>query len=234
MISFPQSTIQWLLDSDPAIKWQVERDLLDLPDDKWLKTRRRVHLEGFGSKLLSLQDPNGQWDGGAFFPRNFDFENEPQPWTTTTWSLNSLREWGIEASLLNDTARLLDESCRWEYNDLPYWEGEVDCCINSYTIANGAWLSADVEKLVEWFASHQNEDGGWNCEWINGATHSSFHSTLNSLKGLLEYEILSGKTTRELRKHGEEYLLQRNLFRKKRSGEIVGEWALRFNYPFRW
>lgn len=148
--------------------------------------------------------------------------------------MNALREWGVDPSKLSDTVRLLEKNSKWEYENLPYWDGEVDCCINAYTLANGAWLKADVEKLVHWFEAHQLSDGGWNCEWIEGSICSSFHSTLNSLKGLLEYEMYTGKSTREVRKKGEEYLLQRSLFKKKKSGEIVGDWALRFCYPFYW
>src|SRR5262245_12666185 len=120
----------WLLDSDPALRWQVERDLLGLRREVWEATRARVATEGFGARLLALQDPDGQWAGGAFFPRGFDFSTagtEGQPWTATTWSLNSLREWGVDARVLGDTAARLASNSRWEYDDLPYWGGEVDC-----------------------------------------------------------------------------------------------------------
>jgi hypothetical protein len=177
----------WLLDSDPALRWQVERDLLGAPEDVWAATRARVATEGFGARLLALQDPDGQWAGGAFFPRGFDFggpeaaEGAGQPWTATTWSLNSLREWGLDASVLTDTAARLAANSRWEYENLPYWGGEVDCCINAWTLANGVWLGADVEGLAAWFVEHRMADGGWNCEWVDGSTRSSFHSTLNAL-----------------------------------------------------
>ena len=154
-------------------------------------TRARTATEGFGARLLALQDADGQWAGGAFFPADFDFhgpEAAPgaQPWTATTWTLNSLREWGIDAEVLRErrTAELLAANSRWEYEDRPYWSGEVDCCINAWTVANGVWLGADVTGIVDWFLEHQLSDGGWNCEWVEGSTRSSFHSTLNSLKGL--------------------------------------------------
>lgn len=97
---------EWLLDSDPALRWQVERDLLHRPEDQWQRTRARVATEGFGARLLAVQDPDGQWAGGAFFPAGFDFENPGpgQPWTATTWSLNLLREVGLDPSVLGDTA----------------------------------------------------------------------------------------------------------------------------------
>lgn len=121
----------WLLDSDPALRWQVERDLLGLPEQIWMATRSRVALEGFGARLLELQDPDGQWAGGAFFPADFKWESmqiEGQPWTATTWTLKTLREWGVDATVLGDTAERLAANSRWEYEDLPYWGGEVDCC----------------------------------------------------------------------------------------------------------
>lgn len=230
----------WLLDSDPALAWQIERDLVGAPAEVWQTTRARVATEGFGAKLLASQDPDGQWAGGAYFPGDFDFEGPEaqddagQPWTATTWSLNSLREWGVDDSVLAGTAELLAANSRWEYDDLPYWGGEVDCCINGYTLANGAWLGADVSKLVDWFADKQMDEGGWNCEWVEGSVRSSFHSTLNSLKGLLYYQAATGESTRELRQGGEQYLLERDLYRRKTTGEPVAEWALRFAYPFRW
>lgn len=232
----------WLLDSDPALRWQVERDLVREPKSVWSATKRRVAAEGFGAEMLSHQDADGQWAGGAYFPKDFDFdgpeaqEGAGQPYTATTWSLNSLREWGLDAEVLSGTAELLDAHSRWEYDDLPYWGGEVDCCINAYTLANGLWLGADVGGLADWFLDHQMEDGGWNCEWVDGSTRSSFHSTLNSLKGLLEHEMATGGTeaTRAARHRGEEYLLERGLRLRRSTGQQVDHWATRFVYPFRW
>lgn len=237
-----RAVVEWMLDSDPALRWQVERDLLDAPEETWKATRGRVAIEGFGSRLLALQDADGQWAGGAFFPAGFDFdgpeaqEGAGQPWTATTWTLNSLREWGLDPSVLAGTAEKLAANSRWEYDDLPYWGGEVDCCINAWTLANGIWLGVDVGPLAEWFVAHRMADGGWNCEWVEGSTHSSFHSTLNSLKGLLAHESATGGTeaTRAARRGGEEYLLERGLFRRLSTGETVAPWALRFAYPFRW
>jgi hypothetical protein len=229
----------WLLDSDPALRWQVERDLLHQPDEVWSATRARVATEGFGARLLALQDPDGQWAGGAYFPAGFDFdtmEATGQPWTATTWSLNSLREWGLDAAALTDTAQRLAANSRWEYDDLPYWGGEVDCCINSWTLSNGLWLGADVDGLVGWFLEHRLADGGWNCEWVNSSVRSSFPSTLNALKGLLDYERVTGdgERVRDARKAGEEYLLTRGLYRRLSTGEAFAPWAVHFAYPFRW
>ncbi|GLP72921.1 hypothetical protein TUM20983_00310 [Mycobacterium antarcticum] len=232
----------WLLDSDPALRWQVERDVIREPPPVWERTRAKVVTEGFGARLLALQDPDGQWAGGAFFPGDFDFEGPEaaegagQPWTATTWTLNSLREWGVDAAVLRGTAELLAANSHWEYDDLPYWDGEVDCCINAWTVSNGLWLGADIIGIVDWFVEHRLPDGGWNCEWVEGSTRSSFHSTLNALKGLLDFEVATGGTfaTRETRRAGEEYLLTRGLSRRLSTGQPVGPWVDSFAYPARW
>ena len=234
--------LDWLLDSDPTLRWQVERDLTGAPEEVWTASRSRIATEGYGAQLLARQDPDGQWAGGAYYPGGFDFsgpeaaEDAGQPWTATTWSLNALRDWGLDAAVLADTADRLAANARWDYNDLPYWAGEVDCCINAYTLANGAWLGVDVSGLGSWFLDHRMAEGGWNCEWVEGSTRASFHSTLNSLRGLLYYESVTGGSDalREARRTGEEYLLERRLLYRRSTGELVGPWATRFAYPFRW
>ncbi|GGC07108.1 hypothetical protein [Cellulomonas carbonis] len=234
------AALTWLLDTDPALRWQVERDLADAPEDVWRATRARVATEGFGARLLALQDDDGQWAGGAYFPVGFTgpepADGDGQPWTATTWSLNDLREWGVDASVLGDTAERLARSSRWEYDDLPYWDGEVDACINAYTLANGAWLGADVSGLGRWFVEHRQPDGGWNCEWVEGSTRSSFHSTLNAVRGLLWHEVATGGSDelRAARHAGEEYLLERRLLHRLSTGDLVGPWATHLAYPFRW
>ena len=234
--------LEWMLDTDPALRWQVERDLADAPEAVWQATRARIATEGFGAQLLTRQDPDGQWAGGAYFPGDFDVhgpetaDGAGQPWTATTWTLNTLRDWGLDAAALAGTAELLARNSRWEYDNLPYWGGEVDCCINAFTLANGAWLGADVTELARWFPEHRLADGGWNCEWVDGSTRSSFHSTLNSVKGLLSYETATGADDelRAARRAAEEYLLERRLLFTRSTGELVGTWATRFAYPFRW
>ncbi|WP_144714691.1 prenyltransferase/squalene oxidase repeat-containing protein [Curtobacterium pusillum] len=239
------TVVAWLLDSDPAIRWQVERDLVGAPASTWEATRVRVATEGIGAALLAHQDPDGQWAGGAYFPGDFDpgspeAEEPGQPYTATTWSLNALRDWGLDAAVLTDTAARLAANSRWEYEQLPYWSGEVDCCINAFTLANGTWLGADVDGIADWLLEHQQADGGWNCEWVEGSTVSSFHSTLNVLDGLLQHEQLtSGRhpraaELRDARHRGAEYLLERRLLHRKSDGALVGPWATRFAYPQRW
>lgn len=236
------ATADWLLATDPALRWQVERDLLDLPEPVWAATRARVATEGIGARILAAQDPDGRWAGGAYFPADFDPEGPEgapgagQPWTATTWSLTALREWGVDAALLGDTAARLAAVCRWEYDDLPYWEGEVDACINAMTLANGAWLGADLRTVAAWFPAHRLADGGWNCEWVNGSLRSSFHSTLNVVIGLLDHEERTGGSDalRAARHAGEAYLLERRLLYRAGDGAVVGPWVTQLTEPGRW
>lgn len=230
---------EWLLDSDPALRWQVERDLLSAPQEQWQATRARVASQGFGKALLSHQDPDGQWAGGSYFPKGFfesDEVNQPgQPWIATTWSLKDLREYGLNPEVLGDTAERIHQNSRWDYDDLPYWGGEVDVCINSFTLATGAWLGADVSSLRDWFPQHQLADGGWNCEAEEGdSVRSSFHSTLNALRGMLQYEQITGDVSlRPIRRVAEEYLLERELMFRQSTGEVVGDFVTHFMYPNR-
>src|SRR5690606_28358804 len=112
------------------LRWQVERDLLGAPAETWQATRARVATEGFGARILSQQDPDGQWAGGAYFPsRDQDLsgrgiierEEGAQPWIATTWALRDLRELGLDARALAGTAEKLAANSRWEYEDRPYW-----------------------------------------------------------------------------------------------------------------
>ncbi|MGA6126248.1 MULTISPECIES: squalene cyclase [unclassified Microbacterium] len=231
--------LHWLRDSDPSLRWQVERDLAGEPAEVWQATRARVATEGYGAALLAQQGQDGQWEGGAYFPAGFfgspEAEMPGQPWTATTWTLKDLREWGVPASALGDTADKLDRHSRWEYDDLPYWGGEVDVCINAFTLGTGAWLAADVSRLAQWFPEHQLADGGWNCEAEEGdSVRSSFHSTLNALRGMLAYEEFTGDTAlHDSRRRGQEYLLERRLLYRLSTGDLVGPFVTQFVYPNR-
>lgn len=235
------SVIDWLLDSDPSIRWQVMRDLLQAPEQEWVAERVRVETEGWGARLLSCQDEDGQWAGGAFLPAGFDpreWHERGQPWTATSFSLTQLREFGLDpgSDRAKWTVESIRASSRWDENDQPYWEGEVEECINGRTVADGAYFGVDVSPIVERLVGERQDDGGWNCERINGSLRSSFASTINVLEGLLEYERATGGTphSREARKSGEEYLLKRSLFRSLGTGEPADERFLQFLYPNRW
>ena len=233
--------VDWLLDSDPSIRWQVMRDLLDAPESEWRAERAEVETTGWGARLLSYEDEDGQWAGGAFAPRDFDareWQEVGQPWTATTFSLSQLREFGLDPA--SDRARraveLIGANSRWEHDGQPYWEGEVEECINGRTVADGAYFGVDVSPIVDRLVGERLDDGGWNCERANGSVRSSFHSTINVLEGLLEFERATGGTpaSRAARASGEEFLLERSLFRRLSTGEPADERFLPFLHPSRW
>jgi len=235
------AVVEWLLDSDPAIRWQVMRDLLDAPESEWVKERAKVETKGWGAQLLAHQDEDGQWAGGAFIPAGFDFQEWKevgQPWTATTYSLTQLRQFGLDptAERARRTAELVGANARWDHDNQPYWEGEVEECINGRTVADGAYFGVDVSPIVERLVGERLADGGWNCERANGSVRSAYASTINVLEGLLEYERATGGTpeSREARRTGEEFLLERNLFRRLSTGEAADERFLLFVNPIRW
>jgi len=233
--------VGWLLDSDPSIRWQVMRDVLDARESEWTAERRKVETEGWGARLLSCEDEDGQWAGGAFIPRDFDFhewQDVGQPWTATMFSLSQLREFGLDPSSARAkrAVELIGANSRWDHAGQPYWEGEVEECINGRTVADGAYFGVDVSSIVDRLVGERLDDGGWNCERANGSVRSSFASTINVLEGLLEYERATGGTpeSREARNSGEEYLLARKLFRRLSTGEPADEQFLSFLHPSRW
>jgi len=233
--------IDWLLGSDPSIRWQVLRDLADAPEPEWQAERAQVATQGWGARLLSCEDEDGQWAGGAFLPSGFAFQewqDVGQPWTATTFSLSQLREFGLDPA--SERARravsLIGASSRWDHAGEPFWAGEVEECINGRVVADGAYFGVDVSPIVGRLAGERLPDGGWNCERANGSVRSSFATTINVLEGLLEYERAAGGTpeSREARASGEEYLLERGLFRRVSTGEVADEEFLTFVHPCRW
>lgn len=236
----------WLLDSDPAIRWQVLRDLIGAPAEQVAAERARVETEGWGARLLAVRDPDGQWDGGACFPQRIaddwragiepDF-SDGQPWTSTLPTLMLLHDLGLDpaSKAARKTIPLVAANCRWEHDGQAFFDGEVEACINGRTLSIGAYFGADVDGLVTGLLADQLDDGGWNCWTEHGATVSSFDSTICVLEGLLDYE-LSGGTVAVVgaRRRGEEYLLERQLFRRKSTGEVPAERWLQFSWPPRW
>lgn len=139
------------------------------------------------------------------------------------------------ADVLVGTAEALGASCRWEYDDLPYWGGEVDCCINAWTLANGVWLGVDVEGVAQWFLDHQMATAAGTASGSRARPAGPSPSTLNFLEGLLASEVATGgsEELRAARLRGQEYLLERRLLRRLSTGEAVAPWVTHLAYPFR-
>jgi len=233
------TVVDWLLDSDPALRWQVLRDLTHAAPDEVNAERGRVAVEGWGARLLALRDDDGQWAGGACFPSDFrgDF-SAGQPWTSTYPTLVLLRELGVdpEAKQVREAIELVRDNCRWEHAGQPFFDGEVEPCINGRTVTLGAYYGVDVEPIVTRLIGEQLADGGWNCEAENGSVRASFNTTMCVLEGLLEYERATGGSAESAaaRQRGEEYLLERRLMRRQSTGEIVEPTFLRFAHPTWW
>jgi nucleoside diphosphate kinase len=235
------NVIDWLLDSDPAIRWQVLRDLEDAPDDVVAGERARVASEGWGARLLALQGEDGQWAGGACFPAGY-FEHrdecQGQPWTSTLPTLQLLHDLGVDPtdSRVRRAVALVRENCRWEHAGQPFFSGEVEPCINGRVVTLGAYFEQAVESVVERLLGEQLEDGGWNCEAENGSVRSSFATTINVLEGLLAYERTAGgsPTSIAARRRAEQYALERRLLRRMSTGQVVDASWLQFSFPVRW
>jgi hypothetical protein len=246
------TVLEWLLDSDPAVRWQVLRDLANAPPEVVVTERARVATEGWGAQLLALRDEDGQWAGGAYVParrggadevqssgdHTDDGGEEAQPWTATTYSLLLLRDFGVDPQddQVRETVALVSNHCRWEEGGQRYFDGEVEPCINGMTVALGAYFGQGVDGVVARLLDEQLEDGGWNCWAAYGSRRSSFATTINVLEGLLAHERSRGGSAETVaaRRRGEEYLLERRLFRRKSTGEIVEPDWLQFSFPTRW
>ena len=228
--------VRWLLDSDPSIRWQVMRDLTREPQAVVAAERSRVAVEGWGARLLDLQGPDGNWGGG---PWVF------QSWASTMETLMLLRELGLDPA--SPQARraigLVREKSNWgpHHHHSPFFEGEVEPCINGRVLACGAYFGVASDRLVDRLLSEQLADGGWNCDAPLSA-RSSFNSTICVLEGLLEYEKAKGAnaSVRSARLRGQEYLLERRLFRSRSTGKVIDrdrksgrDWR-ELTFPTRW
>jgi hypothetical protein len=159
-------------------------------------------------------------------------------WTSTTFTLLVLMDLGLDSS--SDQARravqLVAENSKWDHDGQDYFDGEVEPCINGKTVAIGAYFGQKVDGIVERLLGEQLADGGWNCEAERGSIRSSFNSTIAVLEGLLEWERAKGASpdVTATRRRGEEYLLERRLFRRLSTGEVIDPAWTMFSFPTRW
>jgi hypothetical protein len=224
-------TIDWLLDSDPAISWQAMRDLTVASPAAVAADRARVPREGVGAEILARQGSDGSWHrAGA------------PDWLPTLFTLLLLRATGVDRTepAVGSAVARLEAGFQWdeEFRDKPFksfFEGEVEPCINGGVLALGAYFGRPAESLARRLVGEQLDDGGWNCEAPKSA-RSSFHTTICVLEGLLEYERAVGPAPEiaAARRRGEEYLLERGLFRRRTTGEVVNPAFLKFAFPPRY
>jgi hypothetical protein len=245
-VSEPHSSvIQWLLEFDPAVRWQVLRDLTGAPEETVAAERARVATEGAGARLLSLQGVDGTW-GGAAWNRG---------WDSTLHILMLLRDFGLDpaSAEARRAVGLVRDHVTWKgsgpqaCDDNPFFAGELEPCINGQVAAVGAYFGQNIDGLIERLLSEQLPDGGWNCEAENGSTRSSFNTTICVLEALLAHELAAGDhaevdvgRVHAARMRGQEYLLERRLFRRRSTGEVIerdrkggADWT-RFAFPTWW
>ncbi|MGD8465992.1 MAG: hypothetical protein PVI09_19200 [Anaerolineae bacterium] len=228
-----QQLIDWLLEGDVAIQYQVQRDLLatERPD-----LRERIATEGWGAKFLSFRKPEGHWGQRFYQPK----------WISTHYTLLDLKHLAISpdhADIRESIAQVLRTLKAPDGGILPIGpERKSDVCVNGMFLNYAAYFGAEEETLqsiIDLLLAERMPDGGFNCDSNRqGAVHGSLHSTISVLEGILAYER-SGYTYRlaelqEAAEQGREFLLQHRLFRSDRTGQIIDKRMLMLSYPSRW
>jgi hypothetical protein len=227
---FSETLLTWLLDSDPVIRWQVYRDLVEGGAGDARRERARLTEEGWGRQLLDLQLPDGRLTG---------IPEYGPTWRSTKDALTLLRDFGMDpaAPPVRRAIESVHGQVDWgeEFGYSPYFQGEVEPCINGRTLALGSYFGMRNDGLFERLLGEQLEDGGWNCA-APRSRRSSFNTTICVLEGLLEYERANGvsEVARSARLRGEEYLLERGLFRSLSKGDVIDEGWLRLAFPNDW
>jgi hypothetical protein len=227
--------LKWLLDSDPAIRWQVMRDLTDEAPGAIAAERSRVATEGWGAELLGRQSAAGKWGG----------PKEDPGLLISLYSLVVLMDFGLDpaSKQVRKMIERVDKRLVFKpLNNRPFLHGETEPCINGRILALGAYFKEPNDALARHLLREQLEDGGWNCEAVEPSAkrpkskRSSFHTTICVLEGLLAYERAGRKSVAvtKARKRAENYLLERRMFRSLRTGEVIDERWLRFSFPTFW
>jgi hypothetical protein len=231
------ATLAWLMEGDPAIRWQVMRDLLDAPEAEWQAERQRTLGEGWGSQFLACQDPDGRWGGGIYSPK----------WVSSTYTLLTLVGIGIpgECAPARTGARLVIDQMLGPQCDAAFQKQLAACdrCIVGMILHLAVYFGIEderVDALVENLLAERMPDGAWNCRRHRPEKpqHSSFHTTLNVLEGLRAFleraeSPLSGDV-RAAEQAAQEFLLQHRLFRSDKTGALINPDFTRLVYPPRW
>jgi hypothetical protein len=232
------SVVRWLLEGDPAIRWQALRDLRGAGERAVRHEQRRVAEEGWGARLLDLQNSDGKWANGVYTPK----------WTSTTYTLLLLRAMGLPSRHPRalQACKVLLDSGFWSDGGINYFAPKhtrSETCISSMVLALLGWFQFDdprVDRLADHVVGRQMTDGGWNCRFIGergGATHGSFHTTILALEALLEYERFRPRRSEEARAaqaRGREFLLIHRLYRSHRTGEVAKAALTRLAFPPQW
>ena len=230
--------LKWLLDADPAIRWQVMKDITGETPGAIAAERSRVASEGWGARLLDAQSPAGNWGGPKLAGFRPDLPEDDRVILFTLYTLAVLKDLGLDPAsqqariMIDRVDRLLVFK---RLNNRPFLEGETEPCINGRILAIGSYFKEPNDALARKLVDEQLEDGGWNCESPR-SRRSSFHTTICVLEGLLEYERAGRKSAGAAKARGraENYLLERGMFRSLRTGEVIEKRWLRFSFPTFW
>jgi hypothetical protein len=231
--------MEYLLAGDPAIRWQAMSDLTDAAPEEIAAERARVAAEGWGARLLAEQAADGLWDGGVYRPGWAD-ESRPMydAWTATHFSLQQLVDLGVDPGdpRVRQAIARVRENVRWDHAGERCFDGETEPCVNGVVMTVGAYFGESVDTVVDSALAGRLPDGGWNCWADYGATVASLHSTICVLEGLWAWEQATGGTaaSRAARHDAEEYLLERRLFQRRSTGEVIDPRFTLASYPVRW
>ncbi len=226
--------ISWLMDGDPAVRWQVQRDLLQAEPDIFQHEREKVALQGWGARFLAFCDPAGTWGDGLYSPK----------WISTTYTLLTLRRLGLPrgnqqaqrgCELLLDHGFFPDGGINYSHH-----AEHSETCITGLVLSLLAYFRYSdkrIHRITDHLLNHQMDDNGWNCRSFRGDTHSSFHTTISVLEGLYEYEKMFPLQTNRVhsaQRQGREFLLKHKIYCSHRTGEIVKSYMTRAAFPPRW
>jgi len=192
-----------------------------------------VAREGWGARLLALQDPEGTWGGGLYSPK----------WTSTTYTMLLLRDFGLPPS--NPQARracslLLENGLRPDGGVNFGRTDRSESCITGMVLSIVSHCQCDDDRpdtLADHLLADQMPDGGWNCRRPYGATHSSVHTTISVLEGLRLYGLYRRRRASDVQsaqRRGREFLLIHRLFRSHRTSRTIKSEFTRFSFPPRW
>ncbi len=233
-MNISKAMINWLLNGDPSISFQVKRDLLKSSSKEIITEQNKISIKGWGNKLLAKQDPEGTWAKGLYSPK----------WISTTYTLLILRRLGLSQNNASAKKGAIILINKGYYNDggINYFGSlnHSETCVTGMILSIISYFKIDdkrLDDLATFLFEQQMPDGGWNCLSFKGAKHSSFHTTLLVLEGLREYEKITPYMANDVKASRDkaiEFLLQHHLYKSDKSGRIIDSRMTRFPFPYGW
>lgn len=229
--------IEWLLNGDVSIQYHIYKDLLNSDISIQQNLQKRIEKEGWGAQFLSERQESGHWGRGFYQPK----------WTSTHYTLLDLKNIGLpkENKKVKNSVNMVLNQPFGKDGGINYAKTKIvkysDVCINGMILNFASYFNSKDSKLhsiIDYLLSVQMNDGGWNCEYIHGATHSSLHTTISVLEGFLEYrKARVGYRKEEIEEAenlGIEFILKHQFYKSHRTGETIDKKMLMLSYPSRW